>query len=95
VNLAVKSDRRSVVRAGAFWQSGSDGPENQPPHARFNNLSATPIPKNTRFRSATIYLAGAGARRGGGVSGIAGHNAAMALLTRNPLSRPSVWLGRV
>ena len=30
-----------------------------------------------------IYLAGAGARRGGGVSGIAGHNAAMALLTRN------------
>ncbi len=29
-----------------------------------------------------IYLAGAGARRGGGVSGIAGHNAAMALLTK-------------
>ena len=29
-----------------------------------------------------IYLAGAGARRGGGVSGIAGHNAAMALLAR-------------
>ena len=29
-----------------------------------------------------IYLAGAGARRGGGVSGIAGHNAAMALLSR-------------
>ena len=28
------------------------------------------------------YLAGAGARRGGGVSGIAGHNAAMALLAR-------------
>ena len=27
-----------------------------------------------------IYLAGAGARRGGGVSGIAGHNAAMAVL---------------
>ena len=31
-----------------------------------------------------IYLAGAGARRGGGVSGIAGHNAAMALLAKNP-----------
>lgn len=30
-----------------------------------------------------IYLAGAGARRGGGVSGIAGHNAAMALLARS------------
>jgi phytoene dehydrogenase-like protein len=30
-----------------------------------------------------IYLAGAGARRGGGVSGIAGHNAAMALLSKN------------
>lgn len=29
-----------------------------------------------------IFLAGAGARRGGGVSGIAGHNAAMALLAR-------------
>lgn len=29
-----------------------------------------------------IYLAGAGARRGGGVSGIAGHNAAMALLAK-------------
>lgn len=29
-----------------------------------------------------LYLAGAGARRGGGVSGIAGHNAAMALLQR-------------
>ena len=27
-----------------------------------------------------IYIAGAGARRGGGVSGIAGHNAGMALL---------------
>jgi phytoene dehydrogenase-like protein len=30
-----------------------------------------------------IYLAGAGARRGGGVSGIAGHNAAMALLAKD------------
>jgi phytoene dehydrogenase-like protein len=30
-----------------------------------------------------IYLAGAGARRGGGVSGIAGHNAAMALLAND------------
>ena len=29
-----------------------------------------------------IFLAGAGARRGGGVSGIAGHNAAMAILER-------------
>ncbi len=29
------------------------------------------------------YLAGAGARRGGGVSGIAGHNAAMALLAKD------------
>lgn len=29
-----------------------------------------------------LYLAGAGARRGGGVSGIAGHNAAMALLAK-------------
>ena len=32
---------------------------------------------------AHIYLAGAGARRGGGVSGIAGHNAAMAVLTKD------------
>ncbi len=30
-----------------------------------------------------IFLAGAGARRGGGVSGIAGHNAAMALLAKD------------
>ena len=30
-----------------------------------------------------ILLAGAGARRGGGVSGIAGHNAAMAILQPN------------
>lgn len=30
-----------------------------------------------------IFLAGAGARRGGGVSGIAGHNAAMALLSKD------------
>lgn len=30
-----------------------------------------------------IFLAGAGARRGGGVSGIAGHNAAMAVLTQS------------
>ena len=30
-----------------------------------------------------IYLAGAGARRGGGVSGIAGHNAAMAVLAKD------------
>ena len=30
-----------------------------------------------------IYLAGAGARRGGGVSGIAGHNAAMAVLAND------------
>jgi phytoene dehydrogenase-like protein len=29
-----------------------------------------------------IFIAGAGARRGGGVSGIAGHNAAMAVLSR-------------
>ena len=32
-----------------------------------------------------IFIAGAGARRGGGVSGIAGHNAAMAVLTRESL----------
>ena len=32
---------------------------------------------------AHIYLASAGARRGGGVSGIAGHNAAMALLSKD------------
>jgi phytoene dehydrogenase-like protein len=32
---------------------------------------------------ANIYLAGAGARRGGGVSGIAGHNAAMAILAKS------------
>ena len=31
-----------------------------------------------------ILLAGAGARRGGGVSGIAGHNAAMSLLAKDP-----------
>ena len=30
-----------------------------------------------------IYIGGAGARRGGGVSGIAGHNAAMALLAKD------------
>jgi phytoene dehydrogenase-like protein len=30
-----------------------------------------------------IFLAGAGARRGGGVSGIAGHNAAMAVLAND------------
>lgn len=30
----------------------------------------------------TIYLAGAGSRRGGGVSGIGGHNAAMAILEK-------------
>lgn len=30
-----------------------------------------------------IYLAGAGSRRGGGVSGIAGHNAAMAVLSND------------
>jgi phytoene dehydrogenase-like protein len=30
-----------------------------------------------------IFLAGAGARRGGGVSGIAGHNAAMAVLAKD------------
>lgn len=36
-----------------------------------------------------IYLAGAGARRGGGVSGIAGHNAAMAVLTKGETRRHS------
>jgi phytoene dehydrogenase-like protein len=34
-------------------------------------------------RDKHIYLAGAGARRGGGVSGIAGHNAAMAVLAND------------
>ncbi len=34
-------------------------------------------------RDPNIYLAGAGARRGGGVSGIAGHNAAMAVLAKD------------
>ena len=55
MNLATKSDRSSVVVAGEFWQSGSDGPENQPRHVRFNNPSSTPIPKNTRFRPETPY----------------------------------------
>jgi phytoene dehydrogenase-like protein len=33
---------------------------------------------------ANLFVCGAGARRGGGVSGIGGHNAAMAVLERQP-----------
>jgi phytoene dehydrogenase-like protein len=43
-----------------------------------NNLSW-----GSETRDPNIYLAGAGARRGGGVSGIAGHNAAMAVLAKD------------
>jgi phytoene dehydrogenase-like protein len=32
---------------------------------------------------ANLFVCGAGARRGGGVSGIGGHNAAMAVLERS------------
>ena len=38
---------------------------------------------------ANVWLCGAGARRGGGVSGIAGHNAARAVLAR--AERRTVW----
>ena len=34
---------------------------------------------------ANLLVCGAGARRGGGVSGIGGHNAAMAVLERRPV----------
>jgi phytoene dehydrogenase-like protein len=34
----------------------------------------------------SVFLCGAGALRGGGVSGVAGHNAAMAVLERAGLS---------
>jgi hypothetical protein len=47
---------------------------------------ARPVPAielGAETDDAHIYLAGAGARRGGGVSGIAGHNAAMALLEKS------------
>ena len=33
-------------------------------------------------RTENLFLAGAGSRRGGGVSGIGGHNAAMAILSQ-------------
>jgi phytoene dehydrogenase-like protein len=46
-----------------------------------NELSA--LNWGSETDDAHIFLAGAGARRGGGVSGIAGHNAAMAVLAKD------------
>jgi phytoene dehydrogenase-like protein len=37
---------------------------------------------------ANLFVCGAGARRGGGVSGIGGHNAAMAVLDRHAARAP-------
>ena len=48
-----------------------------------DGTESAPIKWGSETDDAHIYLAGAGARRGGGVSGIAGHNAAMAVLTKD------------
>jgi phytoene dehydrogenase-like protein len=54
---------------------GGPGPDGQP--------GAWGVETDT----ANLFVCGAGARRGGGVSGIGGHNAAMAVLARAGLSR--------
>jgi phytoene dehydrogenase-like protein len=48
-----------------------------------DGTESNPLKWGSETDDAHIYLAGAGARRGGGVSGIAGHNAAMAVLTKD------------
>lgn len=49
----------------------------------FIDTSGTDLTWGSETNDKHIYLAGAGARRGGGVSGIAGHNAAMAVLAND------------
>jgi phytoene dehydrogenase-like protein len=48
-----------------------------------DGTESAPIKWGSETDDSHIFLAGAGARRGGGVSGIAGHNAAMAVLTKD------------
>jgi phytoene dehydrogenase-like protein len=49
----------------------------------FIDTSGTNLMWGSETNDQHIHLAGAGARRGGGVSGIAGHNAAMAVLAND------------
>jgi phytoene dehydrogenase-like protein len=48
-----------------------------------DGTESNPLKWGSETDDSHIYLAGAGARRGGGVSGIAGHNAAMAVLAKD------------
>jgi phytoene dehydrogenase-like protein len=48
-----------------------------------DGTESAPIKWGSETDDSHIFLAGAGARRGGGVSGIAGHNAAMAVLAKD------------
>jgi len=59
-----------IFHNGLAWPWADDGDELATPARRWG--VATPHPK--------VLVCGSGARRGGGVSGVGGHNAAMAAL---------------
>lgn len=59
-----------IFHSGLAWPWADDGDELETPAQRWG--VATPYPN--------VLLCGSGARRGGGVSGLGGHNAAMAAL---------------
>jgi phytoene dehydrogenase-like protein len=62
------------------WADGPDGPDGP---------DGEPGAWGVETDVANLFVCGAGARRGGGVSGIGGHNAAMAVLARTTSRRPA------
>jgi phytoene dehydrogenase-like protein len=59
------------------WAGGADGDEGP-----VDRPDARPGTWGVETDAPNVFVCGAGARRGGGVSGIGGHNAAMAVLDR-------------
>ena len=64
----------NIFHGGLTWPFAEDGEPLDTPARRWGVDTA----------HERILLCGAGARRGGGVSGIGGHNAAMAVLEETP-----------
>jgi phytoene dehydrogenase-like protein len=72
----------NIFHADLSWPWAGDSPEAASIATEDDRPDAQPGAWGVETDVANLFVCGAGARRGGGVSGIGGHNAAMAVLDR-------------
>jgi phytoene dehydrogenase-like protein len=76
-----------IFHADLTWPWADDGPGGATSAGTGDRPDAQPGAWGVETDVANLFVCGAGARRGGGVSGVGGHNAAMAVLDRAGIAR--------